>query len=381
MPTYAGNDTFPELVTIPADGPLLAAATLNLVNEAVLDRTRWLERREQMRIATFDRMVENPNAHATYRNGRPAYSLRRQRWYFGVGSSALAITYDYGASFSTAATLEDERGYHCAFINDPLNAGYGNGIFVPLRVSVVPYLYFHAADTYAVGANLPSATWSGVIHEPVSDNYIVWDVNKIYTTPASAPAVWTARTLPGGGVMGVIPIASNGAGLIMAHGKIKGVYTSNDGGVTWTECTTAFGLVVITSIAWDAWRGRFIVMLTDGAGLAETWWSTDGGTWTMLATGIQFAAPAAPAPANYVFEIQSVGPTLVATHLAATGAVYRLVYSVDGGTTWGRAPAPVWANAGSTVYLANNGSDIVAVNLNTNYKGIAFSKGFAPIAF
>lgn len=384
MATIEGVDSFPSSMTIPDDGPDMTAGSVGVPFEALADRSKWLFRREQMRVVHFEPMIENPKAHNTHRDGRPAYSLRRQRWYLGVGSVAAAgvvVTEDYGASSFYAATFNVATGFHCCFINDHGNARYGNGIFIPVKTSVVPWLYAHGTDAYAAGANLPSAAWGGVIHEPVSDNFVIWDIGKIYTAPAAAPAVWTAQTLPGGGVMGIIPIASNGTGLLMAHGKIKGVYTSNDGGVTWTECTTAFGLVAITSIAWDAWRGRFIVMLTDGAGLAETWWSTDGAVWTMLATGIHFAAPAAPAPANYVFEIQSVGPVLVATHLAATGAAYRLVYSVDGGTTWGRAPAPVWANTDAAVYLANNGSDIVAVNLDTNYKGISFSRGFSPIAF
>lgn len=382
MATIEGADSFPSSMTIPDDGPDMTAGSVGVPFEALADRSKWLFRREQMRVvSSFDRMIENPNAHGTHRDGRPAYSMRRQRWYFGVGSSALTATYDCGGTFATAASLVDEVGYHCAFINDPGNAGYGKGIFIPVKTSVVPWLYTHTTDVYAAGANLPSAVWGGVIHEPVADNWVVWHVGKLWTSPTAAIA-WTDRSaLPGGGVMGIIPIASNGTGLLMAHGKIKGVYTSNDGGVTWTECTTAFGLVTITSIVWDAWRGRFLVMLSDGAGLAETWWSTDGAAWSMLATGIHFAAPPAPAPANYVFEIQSVGPVLVGTHLAATGVPIRLVYSVDGGATWGRAPAPVWAPTDAAVYLANNGSDIVGVNLNTNYKGISFSRGFSPIAF
>lgn len=380
---YVGADSFPEDVTLPTDAPPLSAAILNVPNEANLDRTRWLFRRDCMRIpAGFERMIAMANAHATHRTGRPGYSVRRQRWYIGPGSSALTTTEDCGGTLVNSASLVDECGYHVAFINAAGNARYGNGIFVPLKTSLIPQGYTHSTDAYAaMASNLPNATWGGVLHEPIADTWVVWYVGKIYTSPTAAIA-WTDRSaLPGGGVMGIIPIASNGAGLLMAHGKIKGVYTSNDGGVTWVECTTAFGLLTITSITWDAWRGRFLVTLSDGAGLAETWWSTDGGAWAMLATGIDFAAPPAPAPAGYVFEVLSVGPVLIGTLLAATGAPVRLVYSIDGGVRWGRAPSPVFGPTDSPVYLATNGADVLAVNLDTDYRKIAFSRGFAPIVF
>lgn len=379
MPTYAGNDTFPELVTIPADGPLLAAATLNVPNEANLDRTRWLFRREQMRAVHFDPMTEHTLAHATHRDGRPAYSLRRQRWYIGGGDAKISRTEDYGATWVSDLTTGpgSTTGYHGAFINDPGNARYGNGLFVAAKTETWYASYAYAGNVWTAGLALPSATWGGIIHEPIADNWVIWDVGKLWTSPTAAIA-WTDRSaLPGGGSPGLIPIASNGAGLLMLHGKLKGVYTSSDGGVTWVECTTAFGLLVITSIVWDAWRGRFVVALTDGAGLAETWWSTDGGTWFMLATGIQFGEPTTPA--GYIFELQSLGPVLVGTLLSQVGGQIRTVYSVDGGTTWGRGPCPVWANNTALVYLANNGSDILAVNLNTNYKGVSFVRGCVPI--
>lgn len=378
---YVGADLFPEDVTLPTDAPPLSAAILNVPNEANLDRTRWLFRREAMRAIHFDPMVENAKAHTTHRDGRPAYSLRRQRWYFGVGSVAAAgcaVTEDCGGSFFYAATFNVATGFHCCINNNTASPRYGDGIFVPVKTSLLPWSYVHATDTYTVMAALPSATWGGVIHEPVADTYVIWDIGKIWTTPAAAPGVWTDRSaLPGGGIPGIIPIASNGAGVLMCHGKVKGVYTSVDGGVTWVECVTAFGLAAISSIAWDAWRGRFVVVLTDGAGLAETWWSLDGSAWAMLATGIAFPG----ATANYIFEVRSIGPTLIATHLPSALGLIRLVYSVDGGATWGRAPAPVWGQTDAPVFLATNGSDVVAVNLNTNYKGVSFARGFVPFAF
>lgn len=375
---YVGADLFPEDVTLPTDAPPLSAAILNVPNEANLDRTRWLFRREAMRGVCFDAMTDHLAA-GMGRNGRPSYSQRRRRWYFGTPHLTFTESYlsdeRYSSPFSVGAP------YHTAWINDATNPRYGNGIFVRSLLTNLVYEYNHAADTTPAAAALPSAGWAGVIHEPVSDNWVAWDVGKLYTSPTAAIA-WTDRggaALPGGGVMGVIPIASNGAGLLMAHGKIKGVYTSSDGGVTWAECTTAFGLVTITSIAWDAWRGRFVVVLSDVAGLAETWVSLDGGSWSMLATGITFSQPAAPAPVNYIFEVRSVGPLLVGTYLAAVGVPIRLVYSCDGGATWGPAPAPFWGQTDALVYLETNGSDVLAVNGGTLYRGYSFARGLAPL--
>lgn len=382
---YFGADLFPEEVTLPTDAPGLSAAIINVPNESNLDRTRWLFRREAMRAIHFDPMVENTTAHVTHRDGRQAYSKRAQRWFFGVGSVAaagVAYSEDFGGSFTYAASFNVATGFHTAFNNNALSPQYGNGICVPVKTSALPWSFNQATNTWAVMAALPSATWAGVLHEPVADTYVVWDIGKIWTTPAAAPGVWTDRSaIPGGGIPGLIPIANNGAGMLMCHGKAKGVYTSVDGGVTWLECTTAFGLVVITSIAWDAWRNRFVVALTDGAGLNETWWSLDGVAWTMLATGISFPLAFPGAATSDIFEIQSIGPTLIASHRPAALAPIRLIFSVDGGVTWGRAPAPVWANTDAYVYVVSNGSDVVAVNLNTNYKGVSFARGFTPQAF
>lgn len=377
---YVGADSFPEDVTLPTDAPPLSAAILNVPNEANLDRTRWLFRRVSMQAARFGPMTEHTLAHATHRDGRPAYSLRRQRWYIAGGDAKVSRTEDYGATWVSDLTTGpgSTTGYHGAFINDAANPRYGNGIFVAAKTELWYASYVYAGNVWLAGLALPSATWGGIIHEPVNDTWVIWDVGKIYTSPTAAIA-WTDRSaIPGGGAAGIIPIASNGAGLLMLHGKLKGVYTSADGGVTWAECTTAFGLTVITSIVWDAWRGRFLVALTDGAGLAETWQSVDGGSWALVATNIQFGE--ATTPAGYIFELQSVGPLLVGTIVTKTGGSIRTVYSADGGATWGRGPSPVWANWDSPVYLANNGSDLLAVNLNTNYKGVSFVRGLVPIA-
>lgn len=378
MTTYSGNDVFPEVVTIPDDGPLLTAAMINVPNEANLDRTRWLLRREAMRAVCFDPMTVHTLAHATHREGRPAYSLRRQRWYLGGGNAKISRTEDYGANWveEVATGPGATTGYHGAFINDPGNARYGNAMFVACKTETWFASYVYGTNTWTVGQALPSATWGGVIHEPIADNWVIWDVGKLYTSPTNAIA-WTVRTLPNGGAAGIIPIASNGAGRLMCHGKIKGVYTSTDGGVTWTECTTAFGLVAITSIVWDAWRGRFLVALTDGAGLAEFWASTDGASWSAVASNVQFGEPTTPA--GYVFELQSMGPVLVGTLLGRVGGVIRTVYSIDGGATWGKGHSPIWGQNDALVYLANNGSDILAVNLNTDYKGVSFVRGLTPI--
>lgn len=380
MGVYTDQNRFPEQVTIPDDGPLLSAANLNIPNEALLDRTRWLMRRLAMTAARFGPMTEHTLAHATHRDGRPAYSLRRQRWYIGGGDAKISRTEDYGATWVSDLTTGpgSTTGYHGAFVNDPGNARYGNGLFVAQKTETWYVNYAYGTNTWTPGLALPSATWGGVLHEPVSDNWVIWDVNKLYTSPTSAIA-WTDRSaIPGGGAFSIIPPVHNGAGRLMAQGKLKGVYTSTDGGATWTECTTAFGLLAITSIVWDAWRGRFVVVLSDFAGLAETWWSTDGAAWTMMTTGIQFGE--ATTPLGTVFELQSLGPILLGTIVSKVGGQVRTVYSFDGGATWGRGPSPVFGNADAVVYLASNGSDVLAVNLNTNYKGIAFVRGLSPIA-
>ena len=373
MGIIAGAEAFAADMMIPDDGDNIEAGSVNIPFEALADRTVWLQswhaRSAAMRIACFDVQRTFASLSSTNKTGRPGYSKKKQRWYVTKPQTAY-YTEVYGADwFNQTGTLQPGTSYHVAFVNDPLNARYGNGLFVPVEADLAPYAYTDSTSTFASSTVLPSATWTGVQHNAENDRWVAWSTGKLYTSPTNVVA-WTARALPGGSMFPFPPV-SNGV-TTMVVGKNKGVYTSADL-ITWTECTTAFGLTDVSGLVWDGWRKRFLVVTTNAAGLCETWTTSDSGaSWTLLASSIGV---------NYIFDLVSVGPAIVGVTLTSFAGYQHLVYSVDGGATWGRAPSPVSGLVDANTYLSTNGSDILAVGIGPTYKDFAFSRGFSPIAF
>lgn len=369
MVQYAGAPVYPSDFTILDSSSPPIPSTWNVPYTALGDRTAYLLRAEAMRIACFDRQVSFASlasAPALDRVGRPGYSRKRGRWYVTSPQTSY-FSESYGAEWAIQTTALQPCSYHVAFINNTAAARYGNGMFIPVTGNAIHQAYTDSTATYGGSASLPSTGWSGVVYDATLDKWVIWATSKLYTSPTSAIA-WTSCALPGG-TMFPIPPATNGTTTIV-QGKTKGLYKTTDY-VTMTELTTAFGGTAISGLCYDAWRSRFVAYLT---GSSEVWTSDDSGsTWTKIA---------ATTPFGYVHSLTQVGPMIVGVELQTTVPFDKqvLVYSADGGVTWGRAPSPVFAPADSNVYLASNGVDIIAVGLASDYKGISFSRGFGPIS-
>ena len=136
-------------------------------------------------------------------------------------------------------------------------------------------------------------------------------------TPAGGPRAWQAVSGP----QKVQTLISRGTRLYAAAGD--GVYTSSDGGQSWTALTRAFAA---TQVAVAPSNVQVIYAGTaDGchSGIpGELHRSTDGGaTWTSV-TGGPWAIDINPANANHLVALQCDG-------------VYK---STDGGATWAKLP-------------------------------------------
>lgn len=371
MTQYSGSPVFPKDFTlVDSSSTVGSPATWNVAYEALGDRTAYLLRSLAMQIAAFDPQVEFASLSSTNKVGHPGFSKKRQRWYVSAPQTAF-YSECYGAIWSSqTSSLQPGTSYHIEFINDPLNARYGNGLFIPAEANAVQYAYTDSTSTYAGSTSLPSNGWSGVVHDPVNDKWVIYQTSKLYASDVATPTVWSSIALPGAGTMFPVRPATDGT-TWMVQGKTKGVYTTTDW-VTMTEATTAFGATAISGITYDAWRQRFLVYVSGAP--SEVWASEDAGaSWTQIA---------ASAPFGYVHNLVSLGPIIVGVQLDLNVPfdLQHLVYSADGGVTWGRAPSAVRALIDANVYLSSNGSDICAVGLGSNYKSISFSRGWVPMA-
>lgn len=368
MPQYAGSPVFPKDFYILDSSSPPIASSWNVGFEALGDRTAYLLRSLAMGIARFDPAVDLAGLSGTNKTGHAGFSKKRQRWYVAAPQWSY-FSECYGASWALqTSSLQPVSSYHIEFINDPGNARYGNGLFIPCEANDVQYGYTDSTSAYAGSASLPSNGWSGVVHDPVNDKWVIYSSGKLYESDVATPTTWTSVALPGAGSMFPVRPATDGT-TWMVQGKAKGVYTTTDW-ITMTEATTAFGATAISGITYDGWRGRFVVYVS-GATTGEVWTTDDAGaSWTQAAASAPFA---------YVHSLVSMGPILVGVQLDL-GGIQHLVYSADGGVSWGRAPSPVWAPIDANVHLTSNGSDICAVGLNSTYKGISFSRGHIPMS-
>lgn len=368
MPQYAGNPVFPkDFYTLDSSSPPIAS-TWNVGFHALGDRTAYLLRSLAMRIACFDRQQETNALSSTEKTGFPGYSRKRGRWYVTSPQTA-DYTESYGASWSTqTGSLQPNSSYHVEFINDPSNPRYGNGLFIPISGNAVQYGYTDSTSTFTGSTSLPSNGWGGVLHDEVNDKWVIYQTAKLYAATTAAPTVWSSVSLPGAGSMFPVRPATDGTNWLF-QGKTKGIYTTTDW-VTATETTTAFGATAISGIVYDAWRERFLVYVSGAP--SEVWATEDAGaSWTKLAD----------APFAYVHGLVSLGPIIVGVQLDLNVPfdIQHIVYSADGGVTWGRAPSPVSAPITANVFLKSNGSDILAVGLGANFKNYSFSRGWAPL--
>jgi hypothetical protein len=192
------------------------------------------------------------------------------------------------------------------------------------------------------------------IWDPFNSRWIIGGVGDTLGTPNTV--FWYAST-PIGAITTVVPTSVNsvdvvmiavgdpaGSGLLVAVGDNApfDVWTSTDGGTSWSQATPS-GITAgegARAIVWDPARQLF-VLTTDN----ECYTSTNGTAWSLVGTttanGFQTRCLAT-----------DEGGLYVAGDL--TGDIPRIRYSVDGGVSWRVVPAPKteWSPAGDIYQVA-----------------------------
>jgi hypothetical protein len=200
-----------------------------------------------------------------------------------------------------------------------------------------------AYQVVASGGSLYAATGGGLFTAPQGPN-------PSWTQLGAGPG---NNTLDMGGIESVVVESPSALVVAVAGAAGPGVYTSSDGGGTWTR---ASGMPTGENI-FNLAKGAGSVIYA--AGDSGVWTSVDGGgSWTLTSDGIN--------PAETAFRV-AVGPAANEVWAAADQDVYQ---STDGGSTWinvdGTGPTALPAAQVKSAFLLapslNAGDVIVGTN-------------------
>lgn len=162
---------------------------------------------------------------------------------------------------------------------------------------------------------------------------------------------------------------------------------SADGGTTWTNEALPADMVSEWAFCWIQERQEWIYQAVGGAIYA----SPDGITWTIRCTTSPVYGLSS---IGYMWDMRSIGSVVWATYNlgASGGTLGGLVYSLDGGATWGFCAAVGTDGAG--VGAGNGGRGMLAVGDDsvlvyyckdatnaTSYKGVSFLRNLLPAVF
>ncbi len=163
----------------------------------------------------------------------------------------------------------------------------------------------------------------------------------------TAPIPWSARTQFGATVYGgKMWIAG---GLAANAGYKNDVWSSNDG-ITWTQATSAAAWTPRSNLALVTFNNKmWVIGGVDGVSITpanQVWWSNDGVTWN----------PAPNLPANMYYiknksDVMVLGNTMVARPSDTSN-----FWSTTDGTTWTQIATntPIVARTGTTSTVFNN---------------------------
>jgi hypothetical protein len=195
------------------------------------------------------------------------------------------------------------------------------------------------------GGGIWTSTNSGVTWQQTSAPSSFWysiacsaNGTRLAAASYSTGQIWTSTN--SGGTWTLVfnapgtnwnSIASSADGMRLVVSAVSGgIFTSTDGGVTWTQTSAPSAIWTVASSA----GGTRLAAAADNGGI---WTSTDGATWTLTS-----------APTNYWLSIASSadGMRLAAVQYNA-GQIWT---STNGGLTWSQtsAPAGQWFSIASS---------------------------------
>lgn len=281
------------------------------------------------------------------------------RRYIVVGNSASSGSYTGGfikisAQNSLSSWTNVSWGTTNALINGvtALDAGQGH-LFVAVGTGGL-ILLSSDGNAWTAPATVPAGITASSLNAVAAAGanvFAVSDMGQIYAS-ADGAQNWIGPIAPTNNPLNAI--ATNGSGTYVAVGDAGTVEISTDGGVNWGAATSVPTTGVnLTGVAWSPTLNLYVAT---GVSLLSTtikgalWSSTDGQTWTEIATPDPITAAL---PDNDLYSI-----AWIKNRFVAVGKYGMILYSADG-ATWTGGPAT--EIAGSLYGVASDGTNIVVV--------------------
>jgi len=296
---YAGANTFPSTILCPDDGDSRQASSQNIPDQGLADRTVYNKLAIEGEIAGRSALLNQIPAinffvGAAVVFGHLAYNPVRRAW-IGVGiaanARALRASTDGGQTFAA-----DEIAGMTGTIPAIRVAVDSAGNMVATTSSSVAYEFSAGTWTYRSGF-AGAAPDVGAAYELAHDGtywvgYLACAGARAYRWSADR-ATWASRTALSSSATNTFGRVAAKPGLIVSCGIPSTATTTTeflattDGGATFvgsTFQTVNHGLVVVQqSLQYDPLSGLFVFAVAS-SGACKLYTSSDGTTWTLVAT-------------------------------------------------------------------------------------------------
>lgn len=354
--SYAGNPAnFPTSFPLPSDYVSPSAADFDVPFEALGDRTANVKAQAASLDASLTALrtfagqfsaQHFPTATSFAGMLTAFYDKARRIWYLVGLSADVRKTEDFGLTWSASsvlaplATSEDCASGASDASGNVVISTFTNSVFTLAAPSTW-------AKVNALGTVVSSADGSAVVFDPIHNLWsLIVSKNGIgyFTRTSSDRATWTTRPNPSSfsnvTIDGPVRMAVNPAtGRIVAAslyvlGNEVRLAVSDDGGISWSVPSPNFivaGAGTQMQLTFNEGAGKWM-LITGRAGspmVSEVWTSSDGLAWTSVAQ----------LNTNTSFLQSAVGDGELWAGLAcqtASGSIYEVVISTDGGATWER---------------------------------------------
>lgn len=202
-----------------------------------------------------------------------------------------------------------------------------------------------------------------------------WWMGGLNTSPAQIVCAtstdrvtWTARSVPASGTETSLEVVAGNGLLVMigrmAAGGISHVWTSANGGVSWTaraDITHGFTTGTVDQIGYSAAEGLFMAVFGNvSTSACKVYTSPDGVTWTARATSVT----------KCISKLSSIGAMWVA-HMSNQ----EVAFSLDSGATW--------KGAGMTLdtpsALLASPCQLLGLCVSTVFPGLMAGPGFSTV--
>ncbi|MBI1194836.1 MAG: hypothetical protein GC138_03185 [Gammaproteobacteria bacterium] len=283
------------------------------------------------------------------------------RKYFVAGNSAASGSYT-GGFIKISPSADSLQGVWTTVTSGPTNpivngvtaldSAHGN-VFVAVGTGGL-ILLSSDGNAWTGPASVPAGITASSLNAVAAAGasvFAVSDTGQIYASADSAQN-WTGPIAPTSNALNAV--TTNGSGTYVAVGDAGTVEISTDGGVTWgAAASVPMTGINLTGVAWSPTLNLYVAT---GVSLLSTtikgalWSSSDGQTWTAVATP---AAITAALPDNDLYAIAWINNRFV-----AVGKYGMILYSSDG-VTWTGGPAT--EIPGSLYGVAWDGTNIVVV--------------------